>query len=50
MIDTSDNVAGTRLTCTNPDCECELAIIEPCPHGTDYTCGCGHPFRTTPPR
>jgi hypothetical protein len=43
-MDASKNVAGTRLTCSNPDCECELQIVTPCPHGDTYTCGCGHPF------
>jgi len=42
MLDAQRNVAGTRMTCTNPDCECELQIITPCPHGTAYTCACGH--------
>jgi hypothetical protein len=40
----ADNAAGTRLTCTNSDCGCELTIVEPCPHGDTYTCACGHPF------
>ena len=43
-MDESTNVPGTRLTCTNDDCECELQINTPCPHGTTYTCACGHPF------
>jgi hypothetical protein len=43
-MDESQNVAGTRLTCTNPDCDCELQINRPCPHGTTYTCACGHPL------
>lgn len=30
------------MTCTNPDCDCVLQIIEPCPHGSAYTCACGH--------
>lgn len=38
----SDNVARTRLTCSDPDCPCELEIITPCPHGSNYTCACGH--------
>jgi hypothetical protein len=37
---------GTRLTCTNPDCPCRLLVEQPCPHGDDYRCGCGHPFTT----
>lgn len=37
-----DNVVGVRLTCTNVDCDCELEIVRPCPHGTAYTCACGH--------
>jgi hypothetical protein len=43
-VDQQDNVAGTRLTCSNVECDCELQINRPCPHGTDYTCACGHPF------
>ena len=43
-MDESKNVAGTRLTCTNADCDCELQINTPCPHGTTYTCACGHAF------
>lgn len=42
MLKEQQNVAGTRMTCTNPDCDCELQIITPCPHGTNYTCACGH--------
>ncbi len=40
----SKNVAGTRLTCVDADCDCELQINRPCPHGTTYTCACGHPL------
>jgi len=40
----TDITKGTTLTCTNDDCTCELTVVEPCPHGSDYTCGCGHPF------
>lgn len=43
-MDESQNVAGTRLTCTNVDCDCELQINTPCPHGTTYTCACGQAF------
>ncbi len=43
-MDESQNVAGTRLTCTDVDCDCELQINTPCPHGTTYTCACGHAF------
>lgn len=43
-MDESQNVAGTRLTCTNADCDCELQINTPCPHGATYTCACGHAF------
>ena len=43
-VDESKNVSGTRLTCTNADCACELQINTPCPHGTTYTCACGHPL------
>jgi hypothetical protein len=43
-MDESKNVAGTRLTCTNADCDCELQINTPCPHGSTYTCACGHAF------
>ena len=39
-MDESRNIAGTRLTCTNADCDCELQINPPCPHGTTYTCAC----------
>ena len=40
------NEAGTRLTCSNEDCGCELVIEKPCPHGDVYTCACGHEFIT----
>ncbi len=43
MSDTQ-NTPGTRLTCANPDCDCELQINKPCPHGSTYTCACGHPL------
>jgi hypothetical protein len=43
-MDTSENTAGTRLTCTDDGCACELEIISPCPHGNTYTCACGHPL------
>jgi len=43
-MDDSMNVTGTRLTCSNEDCPCELQINTPCPHGTTYTCACGHPL------
>ena len=43
-MDASENVAGTRLTFMNPECECELQVVRPCPHGTTYTCACGHTF------
>jgi hypothetical protein len=43
-MDESKNVAGTRLTCTNAHCECELHINTPCPHGDTYMCACGHQF------
>ena len=46
-MDESQNVTGTRLTCTNADCDCELQINRPCPHGTTYTCACGHPLEPT---
>lgn len=38
------NEAGVLLTCTNDDCPCRLRIEEPCPHGEQYTCACGHPL------
>jgi hypothetical protein len=44
LMDTQQNVAGTSMTCTNPDCDCELRIVTPCPHGSNYTCACGHPL------
>lgn len=44
MTDVDLNRAGTMLTCTNPDCGCRLRIEAPCPHGSTYTCACGHPF------
>ena len=50
MIDAQQNVAGTRLTCTNPDCDCELEILTPCPHGNSYMCGCGHELEVSSPR
>ena len=40
---------GTILTCTNADCSCRLEVQEPCPHGDDFTCACGHAFTTVPP-
>lgn len=43
-MDAQQNVAGTRMTCTDDDCNCELQINVPCPHGTTYTCACGHPM------
>jgi hypothetical protein len=43
-MDASENVTGTHLTCSDADCGCELEVITPCPHGTTYTCACGHPF------
>ncbi len=43
-MDEAKNVPGTRLTCTNADCDCELQINTPCPHGSSYTCACGHAF------
>jgi metallothionein len=41
------NEAGVELTCTNPDCGCRLRIEQPCPHGDQYTCACGHPLQST---
>lgn len=41
-MDTDRNATGTRLSCTNPDCDCELQINRPCPHGDTYVCACGH--------
>jgi hypothetical protein len=35
---------GTVLTCTNADCGCRLQVQQPCPHGDEYTCACGHAF------
>lgn len=32
---------GTKMTCANPDCDCQVTIDKPCPHGEDYRCGCG---------
>ena len=43
-MDEIDNVSGTILTCSNPECGCELEIIQPCPHGPEYTCACGQPL------
>jgi hypothetical protein len=43
-MDDSQNKAGTRLTCSNPACGCELQINVPCPHGSAYTCACGRPM------
>lgn len=48
-MDEEHNVVGARLTCTNPDCSCALLIVTPCPHGSDYTCACGHRFVVTRP-
>jgi hypothetical protein len=36
------NEPGTILSCTNESCGCRLRIEEPCPHGDEYTCACGH--------
>lgn len=47
MLTDEQNVAGVRMTCTNPDCTCELEIVTPCPHGNAYTCACGHDFEVT---
>jgi hypothetical protein len=47
MIDDRQNIAGTRMTCTDPDCGCELEIISPCPHGGGYRCACGHEMQPT---
>jgi hypothetical protein len=44
MLESEQNVAGMRMTCSNPDCDCELEIVAPCPHGNGYTCACGHEF------
>lgn len=41
-MDDQDNRPGALLTCTNPDCGCELQINTPCPHGSTYRCACGH--------
>jgi hypothetical protein len=46
-MDAEQNVTGTRMTCTDPDCNCELQINVPCPHGSTYTCACGHPFEAS---
>ena len=43
-MDDAANTAGTRLSCTNTDCPCELQITTPCPQGASYTCACGHPL------
>ncbi len=43
-MDEERNVTGTHLSCTDPECGCELEIITPCPHGSSYTCACGHSF------
>lgn len=42
------NRAGTHLTCTNEECGCEVEIVTPCPHGSAYTCACGHAFEPLP--
>jgi hypothetical protein len=46
MAENPTNTAGTRLTRSNQDCGCELKIKKPCPHGSTYTCACGHPFQS----
>jgi hypothetical protein len=33
--------ANTVLTCSNPECGCQIRIEVPCPHGDEYTCACG---------
>lgn len=38
----ASNDSGTILTCPNPDCGCRLRIEQPCPHGEEYKCACGH--------
>lgn len=47
-MDPSENIAGTRLTCSNTECGCELHITKPCPHGSTYRCACGHELRAVP--
>ena len=42
VLNSEQNTAGTRMTCTNSDCGCELQIVTPCPHGSNYACACGH--------
>lgn len=42
------NHAGTVLSCANPECGCKLRIEEPCPHGDEYKCACGHPLEGPP--
>ena len=41
------NQSGTILTCTNTDCGCKLRIEQPCPHGDEYKCACGHTLEAT---
>ncbi len=37
--------AGMTMTCSNDECDCRLEVVQPCPHGDAFTCGCGHPLR-----
>ena len=46
----TDITTGSVLTCSNPDCGCELEVRRPCPHGDDYRCACGHPLVASPHR
>ena len=48
-MDTSQNQAGTVLTCTDESCGCQLTIDTPCPHGDTYRCACGHEFTAAAP-
>lgn len=41
----SEITPGTTLTCANPDCGCEVEVRQPCPHGDDDRCACGHSLR-----
>lgn len=47
-MEAKDNTTGTQMTCTNSECNCLLEIITPCPHGSTYTCACGHPLEPAP--
>lgn len=47
-MDATQNEPGTVVTCTDDACGCQLTIDKPCPHGSQYRCGCGHLLEARP--